>query len=73
MLSRDCYGVFFENAKFAEAGLKFMRIFFRAQGRETQLMIIMVYKFLKFFFHFKFWLKPLYFAKLFKWAKAHSY
>ena len=53
MLSRDCYGFFFENAKFAEVALKFMRIFFRAQGRETQLMIIMVFKSLKFFFHFK--------------------
>lgn len=42
------YGGFFKNAKFAEFCFEIYENIFRAQGRETQLMIIIVFKSLKF-------------------------
>lgn len=53
------YGGLFKNTKFAEFCFEIYENIFRAQRRETQLMKIIVFKSLKFLFHFKLWLKPI--------------
>lgn len=48
------YDAFFKNAKFAEFCFEIYVNIFRAQRRETQLMIMMVFKSLKFCFTLSF-------------------